>query len=319
MLKFINRKIVFQWVLLLVLLVISVYTVSTRSQMADMQGNVFLYMYFANFFLQYPFLGKGIIILLLLLQIILLQFYFRKNEYADKNTLLPACIYLSILLLTNSLTIIFPFFFTLLFFLIIISIGNSISLTNIINSAFWSGVTIAVAACFDISSILLLILMAYLLIVNHFSKIREMGILCFGFTLVIFYFFAYYFFTNHLDEWIATFQQVRILRILKESILHNSLPIISLIVLGIIYTFFIVKAKLLSDVKVMVQRRRISIFNIFSIGMVACLFISNSAYPHILGYLFIPISIYLSIIIQEKNSFFYHEIITVLTLAALWV
>ena len=190
MLKFLYRKIALQWGLLLGLLALAIYTIITQTQLTNEQGTAFLFKNFAHFFSQYKYFGRGIIIAVLLLQIFLLQYSFRKNEYSAKKSLLPACFFLSILLLTKSLTIISPFFFTLLFFLIISSIDFTTSSFKIKNNIFWVSILLALATCFDISSVILLVLVISTLIINQFSKIKEIGILLFGLLLVYFYFFS---------------------------------------------------------------------------------------------------------------------------------
>jgi hypothetical protein len=319
MLKFINRKFVFQWVLLLALLALSVYTIITRTQLANDLGATFQYKNFVQFFFNYEWIGKGIIIAVLLLQVSLLQYCFIKNEYTVKSSLLPACFYLSILLLTESLVIISPLFFTLLFFIIIISINYTTTSVVLKNNVFWVGMIIALGTCFDLSSIVLFFLVAITLIINQFFKIKEMAIMLFGFVLIYFYFFSYYYFTNNLEEWMLSFQQIKILGVLNDNTLTNTLPLVLLIVLGIIYFYFMIRTQLISESKVVVQRRRAVTLNMWAISMMACILISNSTYPQALGYLFVPISIYLAILVQERNPFYINEFITLATLIVLWL
>jgi len=319
MLKFINRKIAFQWVLFLGLLTFAIYTIITKTQITSQQGSAFLFNIFTNFFSRHQLFGKVIIIIILLSQIILIQFYFIKNEYTTRNSFLPACFYLSILLITKSLVVISPFFFTLLFFIAIIStnyMGNAVTLKN---NALWVGMLIAIATCFDLSSVVLLVLAIITLIINHFSKIKEICILMFGFLLVYFYFFSFYFFINNHNEWILTFQQIKILGILDGETLTRSSTQVALITLTLIYFYFIIRTKIINDSKVVVQRKKIITLNARAMLMIVCLFISNSTYPNVLGYLFIHISIYLALLAQEKSPLYINELITIATLLVLWL
>ncbi|MCL2435922.1 MAG: DUF6427 family protein [Lentimicrobiaceae bacterium] len=319
LLKVLHRKIAFQWVLLVGLLGYSIYIILTQAQLANEQGAAFLYKNFAQFFSQYLWLGKGIVAIILLLQILLLQHYFRKNEFTAKTSLLPACFYISILLLTKSLTAISPFFFTFLFFLVIISISYTAPSEKLKNNAFWVGALIALGTCFDISSIVLLILAIVTLFINHFSRIKEIGTLLFGFSLLYLYLFAYYFFTDNLSEWILTFTQLQILGFMNDHNFAHAGTLIPLIVLGILYLFLILKFKIASESKVVVQRKRIITFNTWSLLLIICLFISNSPYPNVLGYLFVPVAVYLSMLAPEKSPYFINEIITIAILLALWL
>jgi hypothetical protein len=318
MLKFLSKKIVFQWIILIGLLGVSVYMVATTSQFAPAAGAPFLFKSFVNFFSNYEYFGKGIIITVLLFQILFLQYYFRINEYVAKNSLLPACFYLSILLVTNSLTTISPFFFTLFFFLIIISFDFTENSAKLKNRVFWAGIIIALATCFDISGAVLLVLVGVTLFINQFSSVKEVAILLFGFVLFYFYLFSFHFLTNNLDEWILTFQQIKIMGILNGGIKDLSSTLFSLISLSILYLFFIIKFKLLNEAKLLIQRNRIFTLNTRAVLMIICIFLSNSTYPDILGYLFVHLSIYLAILAQEKSPLFVmNELITIITLVAL--
>jgi len=319
MLKLLNRKIAFQWILFLGLLAFAVYTMVTQTQVANGQGAPFLYHRFVHFFSEYDFWGKIIIIAILLFQITLLQYYAIKNEFAAKNSLLPACFYLSMLLLTKSLITISPLFFTLMFFLIIISINYSASSVKLKNSVFWTGLLIAFATCFDISSLILIALVAATLLINQFFKIKEIGILLFGFILLYFYFFSYYVLTGNYCEWIATFRQIKILGILNGEILTHTSTLIYLIILGALYIYFIIRSNLISESKVVVQRKKVITLNMCAFLMIVCLFISNTTYPYILGYLFVPVSIYLTMLSYERNPLYINELITIITLTALWL
>jgi len=319
MLKYLSRKIALQWIILLGLFALALFTILTKSQVVNLEGAPFLFQNFVCLFAQYEYLGKGIIIAGLCLQILLLQYYFRTREYAAKNSLLPTCFYLSILLLTKSLIFISPFFFTLFFLLIIISINFTGSSVKLKNNVFWAGIIIACASAFDTSSIILIFLVIVMLIINQYSRIKEIGILLFGFLLLYFYFFAFHFFINDLNDWILTFKQIKIMEILSTPVKNMTIPLISLLVLTIIYLFFIIKFKLLSDAKIMILRNRVITLNAISILILFCLLLSNSSYPDVLGYLFVSISIYLAMLAQEKSSLFMNEIITLITLIALWL
>ena len=319
MLKFINRTIAFQWIILLALLALSIYNILTKTEIGNVVGSTFLYQSFAQFFSKYEYFGKGIIIAALLVQILFLQYHFMKKEYVAKKSVLPACFYLIILWLTKSLIIISPFFFTLLFFLIIISIDYNITQNQMKNNAIWIGFLVAFATCLDVSAIIVLVLIIVTLIINQFSKIREIGIVLFGFGLIYFYFFSYYFLTNQLIDWIETFQQIRIGGILNSEITLHITTKISLATLCIIYLYFMVRVRLISELKVILQRKRIITLNIWAIIMLACLFITNSAYPFYLGYFFALIAIYLAILAQESNPLYINELITISVLVALWL
>ena len=323
MLKFLNKNITFQWVILLGLFGFSLYEIFTKSQVADAEGTAFLFKNFKLLFSNHQFLGKVIIIIIIILKIVCLQYFFRKNELATKNNLLPSVFYFSILLITKSLTTISPFFFTSFFFLIIICIEIAENSKTIKNNVLWAGILIALATCFDFSSIILLFLLMVTLFINQFSSMKEIGILWFGFTLFYFYLFSFNFFVDHLGEWKLSFQQLSILGVLNSAIINEPKKLVALIILGILYLFFVVKFKLLSESKVVIHRKRIATLNTRALLLLICIFISNSTYPAVFGYLSVPVSIYLAMLVQEKSQrWITNDVIAIITLTTfviLWL
>jgi hypothetical protein len=256
MLKFIKKKVALQWMLLLGLLTLAVYKIITQTELANNYESPFLFQSFTLLFDSSIFLSKGIIIAILLLQIILLQFYFLKNELSVKFSLIPACFFLSIMLITKSLFIIYPSFFTILFLLIIISIEQNASLSSTNYNVFWIGVIIALATGFDYSSIFLLIIIMIILLMHQFSRVKVIGILFFGFFLTYLCFFSYFFLTDQLAEWVSTFDQINILKIINKKPLANIYTFFSSIVLSLIFAYFIIKTTRNGILKGIVLRKR---------------------------------------------------------------
>ncbi|MDR0205908.1 MAG: hypothetical protein LBI45_01420 [Bacteroidales bacterium] len=317
MLQFLYKNISLQWFIFIVLLAFSIFVIVTKAQITTEIDTSFLFHFFSNLFVINELTGKGIIIAMLITQTALLQYFFIKKEFISKNSLLPACFYLSILLLTKSFHTISPFFFTILFFLLIIAFDYTASSVKMKNNMFWMGIIIAIATCFDHTAILLLIIAISTLFINQFSKIKEIGILFFGFLLVYFYFFSLYFFTDNLNEWLFSFQRIKVLGISQTTDTINNVKITALLILTIVYFFFIIKFKLRSESKVMVLRKKVVTLNAWALLIIIALFLTNSSYPYALGYLFFPISVYLSLLTQEKNPFYINDLITIITLVSL--
>jgi len=317
MLQILNKNIFIQWILFLSLFSLSIFIIINHSQMGNGEGVSFLFTAFSNFFSHHQYFGKGIIIFVLFIQIVLLQYYFSKNEFSGKFSLLPSCFYITILLLAKSLHNIQPFFFTSLFLLSILAIRYDISAIKLKNNAFWVGTLIAFATCFDQSAIILFIIAIFILFINQFSRLKEIGILLMGFLLIYFYFFSYYFLINQHCEWFVSFQQLKFFGFLNNE---NPVGLVFQIKLGclfIVYLYFLIRTRLISESKVVMLRKRVITLNFFSILLLGCLILSNSTFPQLFGYLFLPITIYLGYLSQEKNPLYINEIVSILTLVVL--
>jgi hypothetical protein len=170
------------------------------------------------------------------------------------------------------------------------------------NNALLAGTLIALSICFDHSGIILLIIVITILFINQFSIIKEIAIMLMAFTLVYFYFFSYYFFTDQLNLWFDSFQQIKILGFLEDENPMRLISKIALSCLSVFYIYFMIRTRFICESKVVVVRKRVITLNTWSILILGCLFISNSTFPYILGYIFVPITLYLSILAQERNT-----------------
>ena len=319
MLKFINKRIAFQWIILVGLFSLALFKIFSQSQIINVDGNMFLFKSFASFFSQHLLFGKIVLSFLLVFQIILLQLFYSKNDLSSKFSLLPACFFLIGMLITKSLTDISPSFFTTLFLLVNVSIEQEVSSDKLKRNIFWMGVTIAIATAFDQNSIVLVFLAMTTLFINQFSKFKEIAILFFGFILVYIYISSYYFLTNQLYVWIEHFSEIKIMKIIDKNLFSNPFHIVSVLVISILYIYFIIRIKLIGDTKVVVQRKRIFTLNIWALLLLFCFFLSNSSLTKGFNYLLVPISIYLAFFSKEKNPFFINEIVTIVIFIALCI
>jgi hypothetical protein len=146
---------------------------------------------------------------------------------------------------------------------------------------------------------------------------KEISILIFGFILVYLYFFSYHFFMNNHIEWFSTFQQIKFLGVLKTETLPHTPKLIALPALFLLYLYFIMRVMYINNSKVVVQRKRIITLNTRAVLMMACILISNSIFPQILGYLFIHIAVYLALLAQEKSPLYINEGVTLITIVVL--
>ena len=89
--------------------------------------------------------------------------------------------------------------------------------------------------------------------------------------------------------------------------------------MGTLFVYFIIRTTFIGNAKIMVQRKKIVTLNTWASLLLFSLFLSNSTFPFALGYLIVPISIYLAFLSKEKNPIFINEIITVITFIILFV
>lgn len=315
--KLLNRNRGFQIAILVGLLGGIVFQLITKSHLVDSPNYTFFFKSFAQFVSNHPIIGKSIIFAVLIIQLIFLQSYFWRNDFVAKKSFFPSIYYLVLLLCSNAIVEITPIFFTTLAFIICLSFDLQTHQTKVKNNVFFAGVIIALFSYFDIAISLITLLIISSLIINQFTKLKEIFILFLGFLITHIYVITYCFFTHNLEFFISQLQQIQWFGVFRFDFQFTYIKTISLIIITLLYLYFIIRTKVQSESKVVVQRKRILTLNVISVIWITAVFINSSCIPISKGYFFVPFSLYLGILSQDRSKFLINEIVTCLTIVCL--
>lgn len=312
MFRILNKIIGLQWFLLFLLIVIAGFQIFRSSILMDPTGFPILYKSIYNIFFNNEIARSLTISIILILSIVGVQYYFSKNNFAPKNSLLPAITFLSILVLTGSLKVVSPIFFTNFSIIIILLINEShykgLSKSNV----FYSGMIIGLSLLIDPASIVLLLFLIVSMIINTVITPKDLIVSLLGIFTIGIYLIAYYFFIDGLDILWANFAQIKLFTIFTTARQLSTLQMIFIPLNFIIIFYLVIKVSLIYENKVIVMRKKIITLNALLLCIIGTIVFSGISPEFLFRYFYIPISLLISILVQNPNRFFVYEILITL-------
>lgn len=309
MFKILNKLIALQWFLLIILLLFSGYQLFTQSRLTDPSGFPILYHSIYSLLSQSHLTLSISIFSLLILTLVGIQYYFSKNNFSSKSSFLPSIAYVSFLLFSGNFKIITPIFFTSFILISIILLNDSYTKGSRKSNILYSGMLIGLSMMIDPSSFFFFIFLIASMIINTVINHKDIIISLLGILTVGIYFIAFYFFTDHIDLLWGNFEQIKFFSIFTTSNPLSTLKLIFLPINIIILLYLIVKISLLYESKVIVMRKKMFTLNILFLCLVGTILFSGIAPAHFYRYFFIPLSLLISILVQNSNKYFVYEIL----------
>lgn len=312
MFRILNKIIGLQWFLLFLLFVIAEIQIFSSSILMNPTGFPILYKSIYNILFSNEIARSLTLSIVLILSILGVQYYFSKNNFAPKTSLLPAIIFLSILLLTGSLKIVSPIFFTNFSIIIILLINEShykgLSKSNV----FYSGMIIGLSLLIDPASIVLLLFLIVSMIINTVITPKDLIVSLLGIITIGIYLIAYYFFIDGLDILWANFSQIKLYSIFSTVRQLSTLQMVFIPLNFIIIFYLVIKVSMVYENKVIVMRKKIITLNALLLCLMGTILVSGISPEFLFRYFFIPISLLISILVQNPNRFFIYEILITL-------
>lgn len=309
MFKILNKIIGLQWVLLLILITIAGIQIFSTSRLMDPTGFPILYKSIYNILYTNTIVKSITISTILILSLLGVQYYFSKNNFASKSSLLPAIIYLSILVLTGSLKVVSPIFFTNFSIIVILLLNEShykgLSRINV----FYSGMFIGISLFIDPASIVLLLFLIVSMIINTVITPKDLIVSILGIVTIGIYLVAYYFFIDGLEILWANFDQIKWFAIFTTARQLSSLQLIFTLLNFIIIFYLVIKVSLVYENKVIVMRKKIITLNALLLCLMGTILVSGISPEFLFRYFYIPVSLLISILVQSPNRFFIYEIL----------
>ena len=309
MFKILNKYIGLQWFLLALLLILAGYQIFKASTFMDPTGFPILYKSIFNSLSNSNIARSFVVSIVLFLSIIGVQHYFSINNFATKSSLYPSIIYLSILVLSGNLKVVSPIFFTNFFIIIILLLNDSYFKGRTKSKVLYSGMFIGLSLLIDPSTIVLFLFLITSMIINTVISPKDIIVSFFGILIIGIYLIAYYFFTDSLDILWENFSQINLFNIFRSSIKISTLPLIFTILNSLILLYLIVKISLIYETKVIVMRKKVITLNALLICLIGTILLSGIELHFIIRYFYIPISLLISILVQNPNKYFLYEIL----------
>lgn len=319
MLKILNKFVVLQWILTLAFLILSTFYIFNSSIPVPSKGFPILYQGIFDF-MSHSLLGYRLLVLFILLfTLVLIQIYFSKNKFTQKQSLLPSLFYLTLLLTSGLLHHIGPIFFTNFFIITILTLTEIYFKTNSKSQLFFSGSIIGISILIDPASSILLLFIIISMIINTVISPKDLLIVFYGILTVGIYLISFYFFTDHLDLLWASIKQIRMFSLFNTPISLKAIEYVMIPISILIFIFILYRINSVYETKVIVMRKRIITFNTLIFCLLGTFLLSYCSTHDFIGYLFVPICMLLSIFSQFKNRFFIYDLLIIIFIVGLWV
>lgn len=311
MYKFLHKNIIFHSLITILLLGYSFFVLFTESTYFASPDGSAIDLYLRKLWENNMLLMRIVTALFLVMKLLILQIYFERNQFFEGTNLFPSIFYLALLAGTGSIGTISILFFANFFVILLLLLNSGYQPQSIKNQVFTSGFIIGVLFFADISSLLLFVFVIASLLVNRFSKIRDVLLTLLGFSIPIIYVFAIYLFT---DQYLTVedggfrlmpfgfypcLEKLRVIEFVAFFFMT-----FSLLYFGSILT-------IIFSSKLIIMRRRLISINALAITLFATLFFTSFAYPFSLVYMFIPITVYCSIVTQQKRNWVFNYILMI--------
>lgn len=319
MYKFFNKNLIVQTIIMVALIIFSIFIIFGNITMEVPSGVDPLYQFLYSLLYNQTGVLRTVVILSLIIQVVMLQLVFKKNNFLDSASLFPAIWFLAYLIAGNFLQEISPLFFVNFIIVFLLYLNINYESVSIKNSVFLSGICVGISFFIDFTSFLLLFFVIFSLVINRFSKGKDIFIAIFGLLIPIIYFFSYGFFTDNLLMIIPTFQDFHFFGITSFFSDFKLVDLFFMILLVIILFYATVSLRISFSNKLIVMRKRLITINILTIVLFLAFLLSGNHYPHLLLYLLIPVSIYFPLIQDNKKRWIFNDVILLLLLIVLWL
>lgn len=317
MFHFINKNAVIQLILLIAGFALLTFKWTTGVPDWSITDDMPLFSHgIATFCTQHLTLFKGIIVTNLLLQLTLIHLSFEGHNFADeKGSLMPLVFYVWLMNGTaNPLHISNIFFInTVVLFMFHISIKfNNPSLKG---KVLMLGILIGLGSFLSATVLLFIVYSIISILIYRYSRSKDIVILILGIICPYIYLIAIGYLTDHTFAFTQITQQLSIFDL--QSTLHGIGTAKLLLLLALVFLSFalIITQKMQFDNKVILQRRRLTTFTVFTITALFIILTNNSQSPYNLQYIIIPASFYLTIMNQSKQFRWRHDLLTLIYLA----
>lgn len=316
MFKFIQSKLFLQIVILLTLATLAVYQLVTSTRFLSPADSHFLWNILLP--LQNHYAAMGIMVGIgLLLQMTLADLYFFRGGFGETHHLMGLVFFLLISVCGSFTANFSPIWMTNLILAVIIFINFDYDSGNVKNKDLFSGILIGIGSLYYLPMIFLSFFVVSSLIVNKYSKYKDVIAFFIGLLLVCLYVVCYYFLT---DQWSVmcglvagkgfydTFASTPVFT-------WREIVLLAATVVSLLYALFVVKSYY--DNKQILLRKRLLTIHLMLLTMLLIMIFSPFDIHQSMGFLLIPMTLYFTMLSQLKSHRLVNDFMILVFLVAL--
>ena len=320
MFYYLNKSQIVQFVLVVLLLAWSVFTIITQVTVCPSDGQSLLFQRLSDYWMQHPANLKMSAILLLLIESLLIGRFYSVNRFSENQTYIPVVFFLLVMNLGGFLATVTPAALTLVFLTLIMRVNTQDENERPVkNRVFTSGLLVGAASLFDPLAVFAVIFLLLSLVTHRYSKPKDVLILLFGLLFVYAYVFSAAFFSDSVPVLTASIKNLSFFGMFKNVRLLSVYDYVFLGYSALLVVYLIIQLKLFYDNKLIVLRKRLVTIYILTFVLIAMMLFSGLELSYGILYIMLPISLYFSMITQYKKRIILHDILIVAFYVLLWL
>lgn len=316
MFRFIQSRLFFQAVGIVAVLAWAVVQLVTSAQYVPLSSPVMYWPSIAP--IQGSYVAMCLIIAFgLLLQMVLVDVYFFRGGFGDSHHLMLVLWFLLIVCCGGFVAQLSPVWMSNIVLAIIISLNFDYDKGNLKNKDFLSGMLTAVASLFYPPMLFVAFFVVSSLIINRFSKYKDIIVYFLGILTIYLYVFCFYFFTDRLSELGEMLMEVRFYNTFAATAVYSwkEIILLSATFLSLLYCFFILKIQY--DNKPVLLRKRLVTIHLITFSMLMMMIFSPFDIHQSVGFLLIPFTLYYAMLSQMKEHPFVNDLMMLIFVVAL--
>lgn len=306
----------FQSVAILAVMVWAVFQMVTSTQYVPMSTPALCWQSFAP--LQNHYVVMCLILALgILIQLVLTDVYYFRGGFGDTHHLMVVLWYMLLLCCGGFVSDFSPVWVSNIILGIVITLSFDYDNGNIKSKDLFSGILIGVSTLFYPPIILMSAFVISSLIVNKFSKYKDIFAFLLGLLLVYVYIFCFYFFTDRLQELYQILSELHWYNTIgaTQAFTWREIVLVSATALSLFYSLLILKIEY--NNKQVVLRKRLLTIHLITFCMLLMFFFSPFDVHQAVGFLILPMTLYYAMLSQIKQHPFVNDVMMLIFAVAL--
>lgn len=316
MFRFIQSRMFFQSVALLAVLVWAVVQMVTSTHYVSVPAPALCWQSFAPLGNHYVamclILAFGI-----LLQLVLTDVYYFRGGFGDSHHLMVVFWYMLLLCCGGFVSDFSPVMLSNIVLAVVITLSFDYDNGNLKSKDLLLGMIIGISTLFYPPIVLMALFVVSSLIVNKFSKYKDIIVFFLGILLVYIYVFCFYFFTNRLTELYQILSELRWYNTIGMTSVFTWREIVLVSALGLSLLYSLLILKIEYNNKQIFLRKRLITIHLITICVLLMFFFSPFDIHQATGFLILPMTLYYAMLSQIKQHALVNDMVMLIFAVAL--
>lgn len=252
-----------------------------------------------------------------IIQVVLSDICFFRSGFGDTHHLMVVFWFFLLLCCGSFASEFSPVWFSNIILIITISINFDYDSGNLKSRDLLSGILIGLATLFYPPVILVSFFVMASLIINRYSKYKDIFIFLLGIVLVYLYVVCFYFFNDRIADLQQQLSQLQFYNTIKATEVFSWKEILLVAALAVSLLYFYVVLQLEYGNKQVLLRKRLFTIHLLTVTTLLLMVFSPFNIHQSMGFMVLPWCMYCSMISQIKQHPFFNDIVMLIYVVAL--